>query len=249
MTLPNLPNYSPRPSSGPAEDTVDCAKPICSSSKLYEDTTADIILSSAGVQHDVAAAAAHLKTDPLWLAIADMFDLSELEYIEERPPGRLLSESMAQSKMAFVAEATTMLGYAVGGASTQLRARYAEAINHVFAELPSSQPPPSSLSLQPLQLPSTSKPKKRTNLSTDAKRLLRTWFDANFHHPYPTEEEKDRFRREGGITMDQVNNWFINTRVREWKPKLHKILTDSNTAVLDEMLVKVKAPYQTHEFI
>ncbi|RHZ33047.1 hypothetical protein DYB26_014112, partial [Aphanomyces astaci] len=122
MTLPNLPNYSPRPSSGPADDPVDCAKPICSSSKLYEDTTADIILSSAGVQHDVAAAAAHLKTDPLWLAIADMFDLSELEYIEERPPGRLLSESMAQSKMAFVAEATTMLGYAVGGASTQLRA-------------------------------------------------------------------------------------------------------------------------------
>ncbi|RHY33221.1 hypothetical protein DYB32_001790 [Aphanomyces invadans] len=155
---------------------------------------------------------------------------------------------MLLSKTAFVEEATTMLGYAVGGDAARLAARYADAIEMLFATAETMVPPPPTLSTS-LHQPPACKPKKRTNLSTDAKRLLRTWFDANFHHPYPTEEEKERFRREGGITMDQVNNWFINTRVREWKPKLHKILTDSNTAMLDEMLVKVKAPYQTHDLI
>ena len=62
--------------------------------------------------------------------------------------------------------------------------------------------------------------KKRTNLPKESKAVLRTWLKRHFQHPYPAEEDKTALAAAAGITVEQVNNWFINARVREWKPKV-----------------------------
>ncbi|KAF4320288.1 hypothetical protein JM18_005056 [Phytophthora kernoviae] len=59
-----------------------------------------------------------------------------------------------------------------------------------------------------------------------AKTLMREWFEENLHHPYPTEEEKEWLASQGGITLEQVNNWFINTRGRKWKPMLNRLMAE-----------------------
>lgn len=84
--------------------------------------------------------------------------------------------------------------------------------------------------------------KQRMCLSSSSKSMLRKWFDEHFHHPYPSEEEKQALSQQTGITMDQVNNWFINTRVRAWKPKVKAIIAGNSTE-LDAVLDKMQAPF------
>ncbi|KAF0695301.1 Aste57867_13860 [Aphanomyces stellatus] len=238
MTLPNTRHYAPTRSIEPSPPPSEGA----TTAKEYEEATADAMLNPLSLQEDMAAAAAHLETDATWHAIATAFlypsaaaaPVARRHHPPVRPPGDMTA------KLEFAAQATALLEYAPHDAAA-LASRYDEAIHHLFDAVPRAAPPPTTTT------PPSKKSKKRTNLSSEAKRVLRAWFDAHFHHPYPTEEEKERLRRAGGITMDQVNNWFINTRVREWKPKLHQILADNDkgdSAQLDEMLVKVKAPYQ-----
>ena len=89
--------------------------------------------------------------------------------------------------------------------------------------------------------------KKRLCLSPFSKSILRKWFDDHFHHPYPSEEEKESLSRQAEISVDQVNNWFINTRVRAWKPKVKAILNQDaagNSTELEAMMDKIQAPYQ-----
>uniref|UniRef100_A0A7R9YBC1 Homeobox domain-containing protein n=1 Tax=Pinguiococcus pyrenoidosus TaxID=172671 RepID=A0A7R9YBC1_9STRA len=64
--------------------------------------------------------------------------------------------------------------------------------------------------------------KKRTrkNLSREAREILTQWLNAHWTDPYPTQDEKIALSRQAGITIDQVNNWFINARVRTWRPKV-----------------------------
>ena len=64
--------------------------------------------------------------------------------------------------------------------------------------------------------------KKRANLPKGAKIVLRKWMMEHFVNPYPSEEEKTLLAKKAGISFDQVNNWFINARVREWKPMLRE---------------------------
>jgi hypothetical protein len=45
---------------------------------------------------------------------------------------------------------------------------------------------------------------------------------AHFTNPYPSDEVKMQLANKARITVDQVNNWFINARVREWKPLIRK---------------------------
>lgn len=89
-------------------------------------------------------------------------------------------------------------------------------------------------------------PKRRANLNKTAKELLRVWFEAHVHHPYPTEEEKEWLARQGGITLDQVNNWFINTRGRKWKPMLKRLMAEKQKGeckLLDDMVQRMTEPY------
>ncbi|GAQ78939.1 homeobox protein Meis 1 [Klebsormidium nitens] len=72
------------------------------------------------------------------------------------------------------------------------------------------------------------RPRKRGgNLPRPAVDRMGQWLRENFHHPYPTEETKQALAAETGLTVTQVSNWFINARVRIWKPALEKMRKES----------------------
>ena len=50
--------------------------------------------------------------------------------------------------------------------------------------------------------------------------VLRTWLHEHFDNPYPTSAEKDKLAEQSGYTKKQVTNWFINARVRLWRPMI-----------------------------
>ncbi|GLJ06717.1 hypothetical protein SUGI_0046110 [Cryptomeria japonica] len=53
--------------------------------------------------------------------------------------------------------------------------------------------------------------------------LLRAWLFEHFLHPYPTDADKHLLARQTGLTRSQVSNWFINARVRLWKPMVEEM--------------------------
>lgn len=48
--------------------------------------------------------------------------------------------------------------------------------------------------------------------------ILRAWLFEHFLHPYPSDVDKHILARQTGLSRGQVSNWFINARVRLWKP-------------------------------
>eukprot|EP01080_Neovahlkampfia_damariscottae_P001941 gene1941-1449_t len=68
------------------------------------------------------------------------------------------------------------------------------------------------------------KSKKRGNLPKNATAILKNWLFQHFLHPYPTEEEKKDLSQSTMLTITQINNWFINARVRTWRPMLENML-------------------------
>ena len=56
--------------------------------------------------------------------------------------------------------------------------------------------------------------KKRPNHPKGTKEVLRRWLVAHSEDPYPTQQEKLALMAESGLSMQQVNDWFINTRRR-----------------------------------
>ncbi|XP_022875329.1 BEL1-like homeodomain protein 9 [Olea europaea var. sylvestris] len=53
--------------------------------------------------------------------------------------------------------------------------------------------------------------------------VLRAWLFDHFLHPYPTDTDKHMLAAQTGLTRNQVSNWFINARVRVWKPMVEEI--------------------------
>ncbi|GMH13906.1 hypothetical protein Nepgr_015747 [Nepenthes gracilis] len=53
--------------------------------------------------------------------------------------------------------------------------------------------------------------------------ILRAWLFEHFLHPYPNDSEKLVLASQTGITKNQVSNWFINARVRLWKPMIEEM--------------------------
>ncbi|KAJ7947838.1 BEL1-like homeodomain protein 8 [Quillaja saponaria] len=53
--------------------------------------------------------------------------------------------------------------------------------------------------------------------------LLRAWLFDHFLHPYPTDTDKHMLATQTGLSRNQVSNWFINARVRVWKPMVEEI--------------------------
>ncbi|KAL0739351.1 hypothetical protein Bca4012_015561 [Brassica carinata] len=63
--------------------------------------------------------------------------------------------------------------------------------------------------------------------------VLRTWMFQNFLHPYPTDSEKHLLAIRSGLTRSQVSNWFINARVRLWKPMIEDMYAEMNKRKLN----------------
>ncbi|KAH9606377.1 hypothetical protein KSS87_017281 [Heliosperma pusillum] len=53
--------------------------------------------------------------------------------------------------------------------------------------------------------------------------VLRAWLFDHFLHPYPTDSDKQMLASQTGLSRNQVSNWFINARVRLWKPMVEEI--------------------------
>ncbi|KAL9315431.1 hypothetical protein ACSQ67_016432 [Phaseolus vulgaris] len=53
--------------------------------------------------------------------------------------------------------------------------------------------------------------------------VLRAWLFEHFLHPYPTDTDKIMLAKQTGLSRNQVSNWFINARVRLWKPMVEEI--------------------------
>ncbi|KAL1324921.1 BEL1-like homeodomain protein 1 isoform X1 [Arachis hypogaea] len=53
--------------------------------------------------------------------------------------------------------------------------------------------------------------------------ILRAWLFEHFLHPYPKDSDKVMLARQTGLTRSQVSNWFINARVRLWKPMVEEM--------------------------
>ncbi|KAL4307786.1 hypothetical protein S245_057429 [Arachis hypogaea] len=58
--------------------------------------------------------------------------------------------------------------------------------------------------------------------------VLRAWMFQNFLHPYPRDAEKHLLAVKSGLTRSQVSNWFINARVRLWKPMIEEMYAEMN---------------------
>ncbi|KAF5447399.1 hypothetical protein F2P56_032954 [Juglans regia] len=56
--------------------------------------------------------------------------------------------------------------------------------------------------------------------------VLRAWLFDHFLHPYPKDSDKILLAKQTGLTRSQVSNWFINARVRLWKPMVEEMYSE-----------------------
>ena len=73
--------------------------------------------------------------------------------------------------------------------------------------------------------------KQRANLSRHATCALKLWLHDNFEHPYPSDEQKLQLIKSCHVNISQLNNWFINTRVRYWKPAVERLFKQHLSAL------------------
>ncbi|KAL2499762.1 BEL1-like homeodomain protein 2 [Abeliophyllum distichum] len=59
--------------------------------------------------------------------------------------------------------------------------------------------------------------------------ILRAWLFEHFLHPYPSDADKHLLARQTGLSRNQVSNWFINARVRLWKPMVEEMYQQEAT--------------------
>ena len=75
---------------------------------------------------------------------------------------------------------------------------------------------------------SIEKKNKRGVLPKHATEALRSWLFAHIVHPYPSEDEKRQLSQQTGLTLLQVNNWFINARRRILQPMMDAEMIKKN---------------------
>lgn len=76
--------------------------------------------------------------------------------------------------------------------------------------------------------------------------ILRAWLFEHFLHPYPKDSDKIMLARQTGLTRSQVSNWFINARVRLWKPMVEEMYKEeTGDAELDSNSSSEPAPRRT----
>ncbi|XP_050210084.1 BEL1-like homeodomain protein 9 [Mercurialis annua] len=65
--------------------------------------------------------------------------------------------------------------------------------------------------------------RSQRGLPDHAVAVLKTWLFEHFLHPYPTDSEKQTLAQQTCLSRTQVSNWFINARVRLWKPMVEEV--------------------------
>lgn len=65
--------------------------------------------------------------------------------------------------------------------------------------------------------------------------VLRSWLFEHFLHPYPSDVDKHILARQTGLSRSQVSNWFINARVRLWKPMVEEMYVEETKEQDDNM--------------
>ncbi len=71
--------------------------------------------------------------------------------------------------------------------------------------------------------------RKNQNLPKQALDVLQSWFLEHVDRPFPNQQEKDELARRTNLTLNQINNWFINKRGRVWS-KLKKEDTEASSS-------------------
>lgn len=85
--------------------------------------------------------------------------------------------------------------------------------------------------------------------------VLRAWLFEHFLHPYPSDVDKHILARQTGLSRSQVSNWFINARVRLWKPMVEEMYLEETkeeenlgspdgSKALDDMTIHQNNPHQ-----
>ncbi|CAA6657715.1 unnamed protein product [Spirodela intermedia] len=64
--------------------------------------------------------------------------------------------------------------------------------------------------------------------------ILRGWLFEHFLHPYPSDADKHLLARQTGLSRNQVSNWFINARVRLWKPMVEEMYQQESKDLTDD---------------
>ncbi|KAJ8765969.1 hypothetical protein K2173_020485 [Erythroxylum novogranatense] len=65
--------------------------------------------------------------------------------------------------------------------------------------------------------------RSQRGLPEHAVAVLKSWLFEHFLHPYPSDSEKQTLSQQTGLSRTQVSNWFINARVRLWKPMVEEV--------------------------
>uniref|UniRef100_A0A7N0UAH4 Homeobox domain-containing protein n=1 Tax=Kalanchoe fedtschenkoi TaxID=63787 RepID=A0A7N0UAH4_KALFE len=90
------------------------------------------------------------------------------------------------------------------------------------------EPHQSSENWKPVQTsPSLQHPvwRSQRGLPAHAVTVFKNWLFEHFLHPYPSDTDKNLLAQRTGLSRNQVSNWFINARVRLWKPLVEEIHT------------------------
>jgi len=77
----------------------------------------------------------------------------------------------------------------------------------------------------------TRKRSRGLNLPRKAVKHLKGWVYDHFDNPYPSENEKAVLAEKLGLNHVQVNTWFINARMRLWKPVMEKLFSSMKERV------------------
>ncbi|KAJ9562296.1 hypothetical protein OSB04_007456 [Centaurea solstitialis] len=64
--------------------------------------------------------------------------------------------------------------------------------------------------------------------------ILRAWLFEHFLHPYPSDADKHLLARQTSLSRNQVSNWFINARVRLWKPMVEEMYQQESKEEADQ---------------
>ena len=120
-----------------------------------------------------------------------------------------------------------------------------------------------------VQSPSSKKTTKKqgrrrsNSLQPHVVEYLKKWLmcEEHINHPYPTEEEKKVMVADTGIDMKRLNNWFVNNRIRYWKPRFEALQAkqqqqkvnkqnnneDEDLSTDDHSISSVQVPIQDEE--